>query len=141
MKINCNAGAIRTNRVGDYGSISAWLILEGVANIFLMNKLEQKYQITYDSWEQYYVAHTASSPVTFYMDENGQPYIDLEESSEEGAALLVQTGSEESVNAFAQTVQQNYEGYTKQEIIDAKEARVNGDYWKPRPARVISRAC
>ncbi len=39
----------------------------------------------------------------FYKDENGLPYIDLEESSEEEAALLVQTGSKEAANAFVQT--------------------------------------
>jgi hypothetical protein len=123
VKINCNAEAIRSNQVGDYGSISAWFILEGIANIFLMNKLEKKYQITYNSWEGYYVVHTASSPVRFYKDENSLPYVDLEKSSEEGAVLLVQTGSKEAANLFAQTIWQNYEGYTKREILQAKEAR------------------
>ncbi len=75
--------------MGDYGSISAWFIPEGIANIFLMNELKKRYQIMYNSWEVYYVVHTAIGPVRFYKDENGLPYIDLEESSEEGAALLV----------------------------------------------------
>jgi hypothetical protein len=123
VKIDCNARRIRANQVGDYGSVSAWFIPEGIANIFLMNELKKRYQITYDSWEVYYVVHTAIGPVRFYKDKNGLPYIDLEESSEEGAALLVQTGSEEAANIFMQTVWQNYEGYTKREILKAKEAR------------------
>ncbi len=41
VKIKCNAGAIRTNQVGDYGYVSAWFIPEKIANIFLMNKLKK----------------------------------------------------------------------------------------------------
>ena len=37
--------------------------------------------------------------------------------------MLVQTGSEDAANMFVQTVQQNYEGYTKREILRAKEVR------------------
>lgn len=59
----------------------------------------------------------------FHKDENGLPYIDLGELSEDAAAMLVQTGSEDAVHAFVQTVQQNYGGYTKKEILRAKEAR------------------
>jgi hypothetical protein len=61
VKINCNTGVIRTNQVGDYGSISARFIPEGILNISLMNKLEKRYQITQDSWKRYYVLYTARS--------------------------------------------------------------------------------
>jgi hypothetical protein len=37
--------------------------------------------------------------------------------------LLVQTGSEEVAITFEQTVQQNYEGYTKKQVLEANEAR------------------
>ena len=46
VKINCNAENLKTNQEGDYGSMSAWYIPEGIANIFSMNKLEKKYRIT-----------------------------------------------------------------------------------------------
>jgi hypothetical protein len=49
----------------------------------ISDRLEKRYQIT---------VHTTSGPVRFYKDENGLPLIDLEESSEEGAVLLVQIG-------------------------------------------------
>ena len=40
------------------------------------------------------MVHTQDGPVKFYKDENGLPYyIDLEDSEEDAAALLVQTGS------------------------------------------------
>ncbi len=34
VKINCNSGSMRTNQVGDYGSLKVWYIPEGIANIF-----------------------------------------------------------------------------------------------------------
>jgi hypothetical protein len=60
--------------------------------------------------EGYYVVHTASGEVRFHKDENGLPYIDLEESSKDAAALLVQTGLDKTATTFVQTVRQNYEG-------------------------------
>jgi hypothetical protein len=67
--------------------------------------------------------HDANGEVQFHKDKNGLPYIDLGESSEDAAAMLVQTGSEDAAHMFVQTVRQNYEGYTKKEILRAKEAR------------------
>jgi hypothetical protein len=123
VKINCKAGNLKTNQEGDYGSMSMWYIPEGIANIFLMNKLEKKYQITYNSWEGYYVVHIDNRPVRFYKDENGLPYINLEDLEEDTVALLVQMRSEEAATAFAQKVRQNYKGFTKKEFLQAKEAK------------------
>ena len=69
------------------------------------------------------MVHTQDGPVRFYKDENGLPYINLEGLEEDAATLLVQKGLEEAVSAFVQTVRQNYEGFTKKEILQAKEAR------------------
>mgnify|MGYP000994970832 CR=1 FL=1 len=55
MTVNCNAGAVRTNQVGDFGKIRAWYIPKGIVNIFSMHQLEKLYRITYDSWEGYYL--------------------------------------------------------------------------------------
>jgi hypothetical protein len=86
VRINCNSGAMRTNKVGDFDghqwdSPNAWNIPEGIANIFSMNELEKRYCITYNSWKSYYMVHTKSGEVRFYKDENGLPYIDLEDLS------------------------------------------------------------
>ena len=89
VKINCNAGNLKTNQQGEFGTMKAWYIPEGIANIFSMNELEKKYRITYDSWEGYYVVHTQDGPVKFHKNENGLPYIDLEDSEEHAATLLV----------------------------------------------------
>jgi hypothetical protein len=107
----------------DYSSMNVWFIPQRIANIFLMNEQEKKHQIMYDSWQGYYVVHTAQGEVRFYKDKNGLPFIDLDKSSEDAAAMLVQTGLEDAANALVQTVCQNYEGYTKKEILQAKDAR------------------
>ncbi len=62
VKINCNAGNLKTNQQGDYGTMSVWYIPEGIANIFFMSELEKKYWIIYDSWEGYNVVHTQDGP-------------------------------------------------------------------------------
>jgi hypothetical protein len=132
VKINCNAGTMKTNQQGDYGTMSVWFILEDIANKFSMNELEKKYRITYNSWEGYYVVHTPNGPVKFYKDKNGLPYIDLEDLKEDAEALLMQMGSEEAATAFIQTVQQNYEGFTKKEILQAKRQACHGTDWQPK---------
>jgi len=80
------------------------------------------------------VVHTPKGEVRFYKDEQGLPYLDLEESSE-AAVLLLQRGEDlytdttrieaeaKAAVALVQTVRGNYEGYTKGEVLKAKEAR------------------
>ncbi len=63
VKINCNSRALRTKILVDYGSMTMLFISEGIANLFSMSKLNKKYRITYDSWEGYYIVHTASGEV------------------------------------------------------------------------------
>jgi hypothetical protein len=129
IKINCSASTVITNLMGKYGSINASYIPEGIANIFLMHKLEKKNRITYDSWQGYYKVHTPSRGVKFFKDNQGLPYIDLDGLGQEAAITLLETAMavepKESKEGFinVQTVQENYEGYTKQEILKAKEAR------------------
>jgi hypothetical protein len=119
---------MRTNKVGDFvghrfDSPNAWYIPKGIANIFSINELEKRYCITYDSWQGYYLVYTNNGEVRFYKDENRLPYINLKDSLEDVVALLVQTGSKEAVKVLVQTVQQNYEGYTKRKVLEAREAR------------------
>ena len=83
---------------------------EGIANIFPMPELKKTYRITYDSWEGFYTIHMNKGIVRFYKDKGGLPYIDLGRSNTAAASMLVQT------------VRGNYEGYTKREVIKAKEA-------------------
>ncbi len=93
-----------------------------------MHEVKSLYQITYDSWVGYYIVHMPKGEVRFYKDEQGLPYLDLEESSEGGTLLLMQhqggTCEEDSeAVSLVQTVRGDYEGYTKREVLKAKEAR------------------
>ncbi len=67
----------------------------------------------------------------FHKDEQGLPYIDLMEPGHKAARMLLQMDEDvktdenlaikEGAN-FVQTVRGNYEGYTKREVLRAKEA-------------------
>jgi hypothetical protein len=129
VRINCNAGAVSTNKRGTYGSLKVWYLPDGIANIISMHELEGMYRITYDSWQGYYVVHTPKGEVRFYKDEQGLPYLDLKESSE-AAVMLLQQGQDprkkpehKGAVTLVQTVRGNYEGYTKREVLKVKEAR------------------
>jgi hypothetical protein len=66
--------------MGSYGNPKVRYLPKGTANIFSMHKLKKLYRITYDSWMGYYMVHTLKGAVKFYKDEQGLPYIDLEET-------------------------------------------------------------
>ena len=103
LKVHCNAGDVATNKVGKWGRMRAWHLPDSIANILSQSELERHYRVTYDSWEGYYVVHTEHGPIKFHKDENGLPFIELDDS-EDSAAVL-----------FVQTVHQKYEGFTKKE--------------------------
>ena len=92
IKINCNAGAMRTNEMRSFGRLNVWYIPNGIANIFLMHELKKHYRITYDSWEGFYQVHTPRGTVKFPKDKQGLPYIDLDGSAQEALTMLIQLG-------------------------------------------------
>ena len=70
--------------------------------------------------------HMAQGQMNFHKDEQGLPYIDLEQSGCMAAIMLMQNASQQSTEsegmALVQTVRENYEGYTKREVLRVKEA-------------------
>jgi hypothetical protein len=113
--------------MGTYGKLKVWYLPGSIANIFLMHELEKLYRITYDSWEGHYIVHTPQGAVKFYKDKQGLPYIDLEALTKAAVMLLQSTQPEETTRietatTLVQTVRENYEGYTKREVLKAKEA-------------------
>jgi hypothetical protein len=127
IKINCNTGVVLTNHMGTYGKLKVWYLPGGLANIFSMHELEKLYRITYDSWEGHYIVHTPRGAVKFYKDKQGLPYIDLEVLTKAALMLLQSAQPEETTRietatTLVQTVQENYKGYTKREVLKAKEA-------------------
>jgi hypothetical protein len=132
IKINCNAGLVTANLKGNYGRLKVWYVPKGIANIFSMHELEHLYCITYNSWDEYYVVHTPRGEVKFHKDEQGLPYINLDKSDEEAAVLLIQIMEQQDKEkedstkegvTLVQTVHGNYEGFTKREVIKAREVR------------------
>ncbi len=98
-----------------------------------MHKLEKHNQIMYDSWNDYYMVHTPRANVQFYKDEQGLPYINLDGSAHEAAMMLMQLGMGQHVtfdqsaagkteHTLVETVQENYKGYMKKDVVKAKEA-------------------
>ena len=92
IKINCNAEAMRKNKMGSFGRLNVWYIPNEIANIFLMHELKKHYRITYDSWEGFYQVHTPRGTVKFPKDKQGLPYIDLDGSAQEALTMLIQLG-------------------------------------------------
>ena len=136
IKINCNAGAVTTNEMWLFGRLNVWYIPNGIANIFLMHEHKKHYRIMYKSWQGHYKVHTPRGTVTvkFHKDKQGLPYIDLDGSALEAAMMLMQLGMGQDVTIMqtetrgehtmlVETVQGNYEGFRKNEILRAKQAR------------------
>ena len=92
-----------------------WLNKDGIANLISFDKLEKLYDISYHTkrTNQKFIVHTEKGDVEFHQDEMGLPYIDLTKS--DAALFLAQT-------CMVQTVRGNFEGYTKRQIEEAKEA-------------------
>jgi hypothetical protein len=131
IKINCNVGAVMTNKMGSFGQMNVWYIPNGIANKFSMHKLEKHYRIMYDSWEGYYLVHTPMGAVVFHKDKQRLPYIDLDGSTQDGATMLMQQhmgfpqncDSKAEHTTLVKTVRGNYEGCMKRDIVRAKEVR------------------
>ncbi len=134
IKINCNTGAVVMKQMGLFGQMNVWYIPNGIANIFLMYELEKHYRITYDNWDGYYVVHTPRGKVEFHKDKQGLPYNDLDGSAQEVATMLMQMGAWQHVASgqnctktehtmLVEMMQGNYTGYTKNNILMAKQAR------------------
>ena len=101
-----------------------------IANLISMHELEKLYQITYDSWEGYYIVHTLQlqGQVQFHMDKQGLPYIHLAQSGCMAAIMLMQHAHQQTTGskgmALVQTVKRELRGLQlHQEIgVEGKEA-------------------
>mmetsp|Transcript_1121 Transcript_1121/g.2410 ORF Transcript_1121/g.2410 Transcript_1121/m.2410 type:complete len:630 (-) Transcript_1121:237-2126(-) len=109
LAIKCNAGTVKTKRRGDFGGLKVWSMGSGIANVLSLAEVSQKYRVTFDSEDGYFLVHTPRGEVKFLMDESGMPCLDLA-SNEQAATMLIQT------------VRGNYEGFTPREIKEAREA-------------------
>ena len=94
--------------------MSAKSVGNGIANMVSLRTLEAKFRVTYDSEQEggAFICHTKDGTVIFRRcPTTGFPFIDLGKSKSKAAAILVQT------------VRQNFEGFTREEVERAILAR------------------
>ena len=120
IKINCNAGSVSTKQMGKYGRMKVWYIPDGIANIISMHEPEKLYRITYDSWEGYYVVHTARGQVHFHKDKHGPSYIDLEQSGCMAAIMLMQNASQQTTGSEGVALVQTVRGLHQERSDESK---------------------
>eukprot|EP00804_Cyclotella_cryptica_P010749 CCRYP_005527-RA/>CCRYP_005527-RA protein AED:0.26 eAED:0.17 QI:0/0/0/1/1/1/3/0/840 len=115
-----------TRRAGFWGDIKFWLNKNGIANLISAQQLETEgYKLEYTS-DGGWLAHGPNGrSIIFKRDTGlceGMPYIDL---AGDTTKFIMDTNTLEKQNGIVmvQTVRQNFEGYTREEIKKAMEAR------------------
>jgi hypothetical protein len=87
----------------------------GISNIVPLKVLEKVQRITYNSHRGmnagHFVIHTDKGNIRVCNNEKGMPYLNLKEVEAEVALLLVQT------------IRGNMEGFTQQEVEEARAAQ------------------
>jgi hypothetical protein len=115
LRLHTNAGTSVSKQQGYLGSQKFWLDCGGIANVISLKSLEEKYRVSYDSTIEggAFVVHTDRGDITFNRcPDTSFPFIDLDDvtGGDMGATLV-------------QTVRENYEGFTKREVLKAREMR------------------
>ena len=114
MNGSCNAGITKLNTKGRYGNFEFWLNKRGIANFLSIPMLESiGYKVSTHTDRDCVVINPDGKRILFKRDTGlckGMPYIDLRKNHL-GVTMI-------------ETVQKNFESFTKKEIERAKLARV-----------------
>ncbi len=112
LELSTNAGELITykkSNVPGYGDV--WFDERAITNIFSFAEMEDKYRITYDSWkEKAFVVNMPYKQVKFARSTNGLYYFKPSYSTGNSVSLV-------------ETVAENSQHYTKQQVECAKQAR------------------
>jgi hypothetical protein len=128
--VHCNAGKAKTDLKGELGDMAVHHNPKSIANVLSLHSVKQKHQGTYDSWDHdgVFVVHTPKGVVEFIPSEKGLHYIDVSKEENLVHHMLVNietdnktTNSDEQF-VMVNTMRDNFEGYTKQDIKKAQEA-------------------
>ena len=112
IMVHCNAGTKVTTQEADFGSIAVYFNPASIANVLSLGKLRKDgYKVGYDDDEGAFVVTTHLGQVIFRDIGNHLHCADIADLPAAAAAM------------FVNTVAQNYEGYTKREVLKAHEAR------------------
>ncbi len=114
VRVHTNAGSTITTLEGNFGDFKVFYDAGGIANIHSLKDVGQRHRVTYDSFDRggVFIVHTPTGVIEFHPTEKGLHCLDLKDKSPTDIALML-------VN----TVADNYEGYTKREVLKAHEAR------------------
>ena len=114
LRGNCNAGVTASSEKGWLGDFHMWLNEKGIANLLSLPQLERDgYKVHYDTDGDWVVTSPKGGKVVFTRDTglcDGMPYIDVRDHATEAFAMI-------------QTVRDNFEHFTKEEIEKAVKAR------------------
>jgi len=113
LNIHTNTGVGQTTLIGDlrgYGTV--WYYPKGIANILSLAKVAERYRVTYDSLDGYFVVHKSNGKkVIFKKCAKGLHYNDVKlAQTQDGTALLT-------------TVEQNKLQYHPRDVKQAELAR------------------
>jgi hypothetical protein len=115
-----NSGSTTMNKAGALGAVKKmWLKEGGVASVILLKILEKIWLVSYHSAKGMnpgrFVIHVDAGDIVVHNNQKGMPYLNLKEVKAEVALCLVQD--------VIQTVRGKMEGFTKQEVEEAKVGR------------------
>ena len=113
MKINCNAGIKRTNKIGTlpgYGDV--WYDEHGIANILSLSNVSKRYHVTYDSRnDDGFIIHKPAGPNQYFRQhKSGLFFLDTQKNNEDA-------------HLFLTTVDDNKTKFTKRDVKLAELAR------------------
>ena len=113
ITVHCNNGLSYTNLEGDLGRMTVYHNPYGIVNVLSLKSTKAKHRVTYDSWDcdGVFKVHTKDGIVEFKPSEKGLHNHNTSEDSSNFKCMLVNT------------VRDNFEGHTKQDIVKAKEDR------------------
>ncbi len=117
VTMHCNAGSTSTNLEGDLGNMIVKHNPDSIANVVSLHETKQCHRVTYNSWDQdgVFQVHTDGEIVEFKPSSRRLQYHDLSDPSSNVELMLVNT------------VRENFEGYTRQDVERARAAcRIQG---------------
>ncbi len=113
ITVHCNAGSTTTDLKGELGSMTVKHNPYSIANVLLLHSIKQRHQVSYDSWDcgGVFQVHTPDGVVEFKSSPCGLHYLDVTDEDSRVEWMLVNT------------VQANFEGFTRREMEKEYEAQ------------------
>jgi hypothetical protein len=124
IQVHCNKGIMPTSNDADFGSNEVYLNQDGIANVLLLHLLAKKHHIMYgscDSGGGVFKVHTTDGLLELKPTNKGLHALNLSNNPKAAHVLVTSTPPNDD-HPHVNTVQDNYEGFTKKQIQRAREA-------------------